>query len=62
MVRPIYYAPFSLSLAYAGHKVLMEIDNNILLIVGDPQGILDKSNIFSRVRPFYEWAVSNLDP
>jgi hypothetical protein len=24
-----------------GHKVLMEIDDNILLIVGDPQGILD---------------------
>ncbi len=26
----------------AGHKVLMEIDNNSLLIVGDLQGILDQ--------------------
>jgi hypothetical protein len=25
----------------AGHKVLMEVDYNILLIVADPQGILD---------------------
>jgi hypothetical protein len=24
-----------------GHKVLMEVDNNILLIVGDQSGILD---------------------
>ncbi len=24
----------------AGHKFLMEVDNNILLIVGNPQGIL----------------------
>jgi hypothetical protein len=26
----------------AGHKVLMKVEDNILLIVGDPQGILDK--------------------
>jgi hypothetical protein len=26
----------------AGHEVLMEVDNNMLLIVGDPQGILEK--------------------
>ncbi len=26
----------------AGHKVLMEDDNNIVPIVGDPQGILDR--------------------
>ncbi len=26
----------------AGHKVLMEVDDNILLIVGDQSGILDK--------------------
>jgi hypothetical protein len=26
---------------HSGHKVLMEVDN-ILLIVGNPQGILDK--------------------
>jgi hypothetical protein len=25
----------------AGHKVLMEVDDNILHIVGNPQGILD---------------------
>jgi hypothetical protein len=26
----------------SGHKVFIEIDDIILLIVGDPQGILDK--------------------
>jgi hypothetical protein len=26
---------------HAGHKVLMEATNNISLVVGDPQGILD---------------------
>jgi hypothetical protein len=26
-----------------GHKVLMEVDDNILLIVGDPQGVLDSA-------------------
>jgi hypothetical protein len=26
----------------AGHKVLMEVDDSILLIVGDPQGIFDQ--------------------
>jgi hypothetical protein len=25
----------------AGHDVLMEVDDNISLIVGDPQGILE---------------------
>ncbi len=29
-------------LADAGRKVMMEVDNNILLIVNDPQGILDQ--------------------
>jgi hypothetical protein len=27
----------------AGHEVLMKVDENILMIVGDPQGILDDS-------------------
>ncbi len=26
----------------SGHKVLMEVKDNILLIVGDPKGILDQ--------------------
>jgi hypothetical protein len=26
----------------AGHKVLMEVDDSILLIVGDPRGILEQ--------------------
>ncbi len=26
----------------AVHKVLLKVDDNILLIVGDPQGILDE--------------------
>ncbi len=26
----------------AGHKVSMEVDDNVLLIVGDAQGILDQ--------------------
>jgi hypothetical protein len=26
----------------AGHEVSMKVDDNILLIVGDPQGILDQ--------------------
>jgi hypothetical protein len=26
----------------AGHEVLMEVHDNFLLIVGDPQGILDE--------------------
>jgi hypothetical protein len=25
---------------YVGHKVLMEVDNNIMMIFGNPQGIL----------------------
>jgi len=25
---------------YAGHNVLMEVDNNIMMIFGNPQGIL----------------------
>jgi hypothetical protein len=32
----------------AGHKVLMEADDNILMIIGDPQGILDQQ---LRLRP-----------
>ncbi len=27
---------------HAGHKALVEVDDNILLIVDDPQGILDQ--------------------
>ncbi len=27
---------------HAGHEVLMEVDDNIVLIVGDQQGILDQ--------------------
>jgi hypothetical protein len=43
MVGQIEYAPISMSLeevaACSSHKVLMEVDNSILLIVGDPQKI-----------------------
>jgi hypothetical protein len=46
MVRPIEKAPICLSLeevtVRAGHKVLMEVDDNISLIVGNPQGISDQ--------------------
>jgi hypothetical protein len=35
---------------HAGHEVLMEIDNSILLIVGDAQGILDQQ---LRPHPIY---------
>ncbi len=46
MVRPIEQAPIHLSLekivAFVGHEVQMEVDDNNLLIVDDPQGILDK--------------------
>jgi len=35
---------------HAGHKVLMEVDNSILQIVCDPQGILD---LQLRPRPIY---------
>jgi hypothetical protein len=27
---------------YSGHEVLMEVDDNILLLVSDPRGILDQ--------------------
>jgi hypothetical protein len=27
---------------HTGYKVMLEVDGNILLIVGDPQGILDQ--------------------
>ncbi len=54
MMRPIEWAPNCLSLedvaASVGHKVLMEVDNNILLIVGDARGILDKQ---LSPHPFY---------
>jgi hypothetical protein len=29
-------------IVHAGHEVLMEVDDNIVLIVGDQQGILDQ--------------------
>jgi hypothetical protein len=45
MIWPIEYAPIHLSLvdvaACASHKGLLKVDDKILLIVGDPQGILD---------------------
>jgi hypothetical protein len=51
MVRPIDKASVCLSsekvVVRAGHEVLMEVDDNILLSVGDPQGILDL-----QLRPF----------
>jgi hypothetical protein len=41
MVCPIVTAPIRLSLqnvdVHAGHEVLIEVDNSILLIVGNPQ-------------------------
>jgi hypothetical protein len=44
MVGPKDYAPICLSLeevtVRAGHEVLTEVDDNNVLIVGDPQGIL----------------------
>ncbi len=43
MVRLIEYASVHLPMeevaVHAGREVLMEVDDNILLIVGDPQGI-----------------------
>ncbi len=46
MVRPLEYSPIHLSLeevtVHAGHKVLMEVDDNTLLIIGNPRGILDQ--------------------
>ncbi len=29
-------------MCFAGHEILMEVENNISLIVGNPQGILDQ--------------------
>ncbi len=44
IVRPIEQAPYCLSLEEvalcAGHKVLMEADDNLLPIIGDPHWIL----------------------
>jgi hypothetical protein len=46
MVRPIEKAPICHSLEVvalrAGLEVLMEVNNNILLIVGKPRGFLDE--------------------
>ncbi len=46
IIRPIEYAPIRLSMkevaVCAGRKVSMEVDDNILLIVGDPQLIFDQ--------------------
>jgi hypothetical protein len=46
MVRSIELPPCIFCLEevaeFAGHKVLPEVDDNSLLIVGDPRGILDK--------------------
>jgi hypothetical protein len=45
LVRPIEKSHISLSLeevtVCAVHKVLMEVNNDILLIVGNPQGMLN---------------------
>jgi len=46
MVRPIEYAHICLSsvevAVRAGHKVLVEVDDNIRLIVWDPLGVLNQ--------------------
>jgi hypothetical protein len=46
MVRPMVWTHILLSLedivVHSGHEVLMEVDNNILIPVGDLQGILDE--------------------
>jgi hypothetical protein len=46
MVRLVALAPFCLSFeektVRVGNKVLMEVDDNILLNVADPQGIIEK--------------------
>jgi hypothetical protein len=46
MVRPIQKVPICLPFqevsVHADHAVLMEVDNNILSIVGEPQEILDQ--------------------
>jgi hypothetical protein len=45
MIKLIKQAPIHLSLeeltAHVGHEVLMDVDDNILQIACDPQGILD---------------------
>ncbi len=45
MLRPIEYASICLSLEevilHAGHEALMEANDKILLITGNPWGILD---------------------
>jgi hypothetical protein len=51
MARPIDYAPILLSsedvTVCAGREVLMEVDNNSALIVGNPKGILGQ-----QLRPY----------
>jgi len=43
MVRPIeYHLPYEEVKVYARCEVLVAVDDNILLITGDPQGILDQ--------------------
>jgi len=54
MVRPIGYIPIHLPMEevamHAGHKVLMEVDDNSALIVVDSRGILDKQIRSTRIR------------
>jgi len=46
MSRPIYlpisFYPLEDAAVHAGHKVLMEVDDNSAPIVGDPQGIFEQ--------------------
>jgi hypothetical protein len=37
------------------HKALLEVDDNILLIAGDPKGVLGK-----QLRPFFEMTNFNI--
>jgi hypothetical protein len=61
MVMPIRYAPICVSIVKvamrASHKVLMEVDDNISLIVGDQQGIFDQH---LRPRPMHFLNILNI--
>ncbi len=44
-----YICPFIEEVAEsAHHEVLMEVDGNISLIVGNPQGILEESSVLTQ--------------
>jgi hypothetical protein len=40
---------------YAGHKVLMKVDDKILQIFGDPQGILDQQYSNNPLGKYYSY-------